>query len=80
LYPADKEQETKAWLALGGQLGNNLSSNTPITFPGILILINQTPNQPGRPSGSVGSLVDHVAFRVPNLQASMTKWKGLVTW
>jgi hypothetical protein len=30
--------------------------------------------------GSAGSLIDHVAFRVPDLQASLTKWKGIETW
>jgi hypothetical protein len=40
LYAQDREKEAKAWMALGGRLGMNLSGNIPITFPGILILIN----------------------------------------
>src|SRR5882672_9808392 len=77
LAAPDREKEAKAWLALGGQLENNLSGNIPIGFPGIVVLVGQQ-----RPvsAGSAGSLIDHVAFRVPNLEASLTKWKGIETW
>src|SRR5438445_7926411 len=70
LAAPDREKEAKAWLALGGQLENNLSGNIPIGFPGIVVLVGQQ-----RPvsAGSAGSLIDHVGFRVPNLQASLAK-------
>lgn len=72
LTAPDLNKETKSWLTLGGRLGNNLSGNVPITFPGILILIHE-----GKTSGgSAGSVVDHVAFRVPDLEASIAKWKA----
>jgi len=82
LYPPDRQKETFAWLALGGRLGFNLSGNTPILFPGILILINDPPpgNKIEAPLGSAGSLVDHVGFRVSDLQAFTTDWKGFVAW
>jgi catechol 2,3-dioxygenase-like lactoylglutathione lyase family enzyme len=91
LYAADREKETKAWLALGGQLGINLSVQVPITFPGVLILINnsgvfqltsptdavaQATKQAPPRLGSEGSVIDHVAFRVPDLQASVARWRG----
>src|SRR6266852_7004061 len=77
IFPADREKEAKAWLALGGQLENNLSNNIPIGFPGIIILIgNPRPDN----LGSDGSVIDHAAFRVPDLQASVNKWKGIQTW
>src|SRR5215467_586019 len=77
LAAPDREKEAKAWLALGGQLENNLSGNIPIGFPGVVVLVGQS-----RPvnAGSAGSLIDHVAFRVPNLDASLAKWKGVETW
>src|SRR6266481_3554662 len=73
----DREKEAKAWMALGGQLENNLSGNIPIGFPGIIVLVGAA-----RPAnlGTAGSLIDHVAFRVANLQASLAKWKGVETW
>ena len=76
LFAPDWEKESKAWWALGGQLGSNLSSNIPITFPGIVILMHERKGG----GGSAGTMIDHVAFRVPNLQASLTKWKGVDTW
>src|SRR5713226_10598535 len=77
LAAPDREKEAKAWLALGGQLENNLSGNIPIGFPGIVVLVGQS-----RPvsAGSAGSLIDHVAFRVPNLDTALAKWKGVDTW
>ena len=72
LTAPDMEKESKAWLALGGQLGLNVSTGIPITFPGILVSLRQ-----GEISGgSEGSIVDHVAFRVPDLQASIARWHG----
>ena len=52
IFPADRERETKAWLALGGQFEYNLSNNIPIGFPGIVILVGNP-----RPSnlGSAGT-------------------------
>ena len=83
LFPPDRQKEIFAWESLGGKLGFNLSSNTPILFPGLLILINDA--KPGNtnakaPLCSAGSLVDHVTFKVRDLQASTTEWKGFVTW
>ena len=82
LYPPDRQKEVMAWLALGGRLGFNLSGNTPILFPGILILINdlQPTNKTGQALGSAGSLIDHVGFKVQNLEESTTSWKGFVAW
>jgi catechol 2,3-dioxygenase-like lactoylglutathione lyase family enzyme len=83
LYPPDRQKEAMAWLSLGGKLGFNLSSNTPIVFPGLLILINnpvEGNRNPAAPLGSEGSLVDHLTFKVRDLEASTTEWKGFVTW
>jgi len=77
LAAPDREKEAKAWLALGGQLENNLSGNIPIGFPGIVVLIARDRPVSG---GSEGSLIDHVACRVPNLEAALAKWKGVETW
>ena len=69
----DRDKEAKSWLTLGGQLGNNLTGdNVAVAFPGIMILLGQGDTS----GGSAGSVVDHVAFRVPNLQESMAKWKA----
>ena len=83
LYPPDRQKEIMAWLNFGGKLGFNLSSNTPLIFPGLLILINNPVDgnkDPKAPLGSEGSLVDHVTFKVKNLEENMTSWRGFVTW
>src|SRR5712691_1919867 len=69
----EREKETRSWLILGGQLGNNLTGdNVAIIFPGIVVLLGNGKNV----GGSEGSVLDHVAFRVPNLEASMAKWRA----
>jgi len=69
----DRDKEAKSWLTLGGQLGNNLTNdNVPIAFPGVVVLLGQGNTE----GGSAGSVLDHVAFRVPNIQESMARWKA----
>src|SRR5207302_3126985 len=62
LHPKDRYKETMALLSLGGTLGNNLSPNVPLVFPGVLILL-QEGQQPPK-GGNEGTVVDHIAFRV----------------
>src|SRR5262249_26790008 len=76
LNAPDWQKESKAWLAVGGQPGNNLSSNIPIVFPGIVVLMHERKTM----GGSAGTMLDHVAFRVPDLQARLARWKGVQTW
>src|SRR5258706_13335230 len=68
LAAPDREKEAKAWIALGGQLENNLSGNIPIGFPGVVVLIAQS-----RPvsAGSAGSLIHQVAFPEPNVDVNL---------
>ena len=77
LYPPEREKEAKAWIRMGGQLLNNFSGNIPIGFPGIIILVGAERKSS---MGTAGSLVDHLAFRVADLQADLTKWAGVKTW
>src|SRR5215469_17716770 len=85
LYPKDRNKEVLAWISFGGKLGYNLSSNTPVYFPGLLVLINEaktsSSNREGKtPLGSEGSLIDHVTFKARDLAASTRGWNGFVTW
>src|SRR5215467_7274310 len=65
LHPKDRYKETLALMSLGGQLGTNLSPNVPLVFPGVLILLQEGQQAPT--AGSEGTAVDHIAFRVANL-------------
>ena len=72
----DVQAEKKLWLALGGTAAKQLSANANrevVKFPGVLIAIGKQKEPPT--GGSTGSVIDHVGFRVPDVQASMAKWK-----
>ena len=67
----DAEAHKKFWVALGA---------TPVKagvlelmkFPGVVILVRK-----GEPTGgTVGSVVNHIAFNVPNTQEAMARWKA----
>jgi catechol 2,3-dioxygenase-like lactoylglutathione lyase family enzyme len=71
LAVADLEASKMFWLDLGAA---PVSSGPleGVTFPGALILLGN-----GEPSGgTAGSVVNHVGFLVPNVQAAMSKWKA----
>ena len=70
----DEAAEKKLWLTLGGTLGKELSANVAIKIPGVLILAHKEKDPPI--GGSVGSVIDHIGFHVPNVQASIAKWKA----
>src|SRR6516165_7317630 len=74
LHPKDRYKETLALLSLGAALGNNLSPNVPLVFPGILILLQEGQQPPT--GGSEGTVVDHFAFRVPNLEETLARVKA----
>ena len=71
LVVQDLEAGKKFWLAMGGT-PTKLGANEVIKFPGVLIFLRK-----GEPAGgSVGSVVNHIGFYVPNVQESVTKWKA----
>ena len=74
LHPQDRYKETLALMSLGGELGNNLSPNVPLVFPGVLILLQEGQKPPT--GGSEGTAVDHFAFRVPNLEQTLARVKA----
>src|SRR6202171_2344171 len=67
----DVEAGKTFWLAMGAT-PSKVGANEVMKFPGVLILLRK-----GEPSGgSVGSVVNHIGFYVPNVQESVTKWKA----
>src|SRR5258707_12958128 len=47
-----------------------------VQFPGVLVILNQGPNTPPSTGGTVGTVVNHVGFTVPNVQEAVAKWKA----
>jgi catechol 2,3-dioxygenase-like lactoylglutathione lyase family enzyme len=73
----DIPAEKKLWLALGAVPANPISANAnreTVKFPGVVVTIAKQKDEPI--GGSVGSIVDHVGFKVPNLQTAVAKWKA----
>jgi catechol 2,3-dioxygenase-like lactoylglutathione lyase family enzyme len=70
----DRTKETFALMSLGARLGNNLSPNVNVVFPGLLILLLEG-DQPPK-GGTEGTVVDHIAFRVPDLPDTLARVKA----
>jgi catechol 2,3-dioxygenase-like lactoylglutathione lyase family enzyme len=69
----DIEATKKFWIAVGGTLANKLGANEVVKFPGVLILIRKAMDPP---AGTVGSVVNHIGFLVPNVAATRAKWQA----
>src|ERR1044072_9919186 len=75
LNSRDIEANKKILVAMGGTLVN--AGNFQIVrFPGVLVYLNQGAGAAPANGGTVGSVVNHVGFTVPNTQAAVAKWKG----
>jgi len=76
LVVQDLDGAKKFWSDFGGTPGK-LGANELYKFPGVLILLRK-----GEPNGgSVGSVVNHIGFKVKSMEQSLAKWKaaGLTT-
>lgn len=67
---ADLDANVKFWTTLGGT-AFKFGPGQGVKFPGVLILLRK-----GDPTGPMdGTIVNHVGFHVPNVQAALAKWK-----
>ena len=73
LNSKDVEANKKIFVALGGTYKKNGNFDIVI-FPGVVVFLNQGPGTPPANGGTVGTVVNHVGFLVPNVQASVAKW------
>ncbi len=69
----DMDATKKFWMDVGGKPANKLGANEVVKFPGVLILIRKATEDP---AGTVGSVVNHIGFLVPNVEAARAKWKA----
>jgi catechol 2,3-dioxygenase-like lactoylglutathione lyase family enzyme len=75
LNSRDVESNKKIFVALGGtpiKLGNF----DVVKFPGVVVFMQLPPGAPPSSGGTVGSVVNHVGFLVPNVQEAVAKWKA----
>jgi len=69
----DIEATKKFWIAVGGTPASKLGANEVVKFPGVLILIRKAMDPP---AGTVGSVVNHIGFLVPDVAATRAKWQA----
>src|SRR5713226_4786687 len=71
LVVPDLDASKKLWVALGAT-PVKFGEGEIMRFPGILVFLRK-----GDPTGpSVGSVVNHIGFHVPNVQESVKKWNA----
>lgn len=75
LNSRDIEANKKIFVAMGGT-AIKTGNFEIVRFPGVLVYLNQGPGAPPANGGTVGSVVNHVGFTVPNTPAAVAKWKA----
>jgi catechol 2,3-dioxygenase-like lactoylglutathione lyase family enzyme len=75
LNSRDVEANKKIFLGMGGTEGGP-GPLQRVTFPGVVVILNQQAGAPPATGGTVGSVVNHVGFIVQNVQESVAKWKA----
>jgi catechol 2,3-dioxygenase-like lactoylglutathione lyase family enzyme len=75
LNSRDIEATKKILVAMGGtaqQAGNF----QVVKFPGVFVFLHLGPGAAPETGGTVGTVVNHVGFIVPNVQQAIAKWKA----
>ncbi len=75
LNSRDVEANKKIFLGMGGTEGGP-GPLQRVTFPGVVVILNQQAGAPPATGGTIGSVVNHVGFIVQNVQESVAKWKA----
>jgi catechol 2,3-dioxygenase-like lactoylglutathione lyase family enzyme len=75
LNSRDIEANKKIFVAMGGT-AIKAGNFDIVRFPGVLVYLNQAAGAPPANGGTVGSVVNHVGFTVPNTQEAIAKWKA----
>src|SRR3989440_4757209 len=75
LNSRDIEANKKIFVAMGGTAVKNGNFDI-VRFPGVVVFLNQGPGTPPATGGTVGTVVNHVGFLVPNVQQSIAKWRA----
>ena len=47
-----------------------------VKFPGVVVFLHLRPGSPPATGGTVGTVINHVGFLVPNVQEAVAKWKA----
>src|ERR1700682_708276 len=75
LNSRDIEANKKIFVGLGGTAIKPGDFDI-VVFPGVNVYLNQRAGAPPASGGTVGSVINHVGFLVPNVQEAVAKWKN----
>jgi catechol 2,3-dioxygenase-like lactoylglutathione lyase family enzyme len=75
LNSKDVEATKKILVAMGGTAIKNGNFEI-VKFPGVAVYLNVAAGAAPANGGTVGSVVNHVGFTVPNTQEAVAKWKA----
>ena len=75
LNSRDVEGSKKILVAMGGTAIKNGNFEI-VKFPGVAVYLNQAAGAPPANGGTVGSVVNHVGFTVPNVADAVARWKA----
>jgi catechol 2,3-dioxygenase-like lactoylglutathione lyase family enzyme len=75
LNSRDVEANKKLFVALGG-IAAKPGDFEIVKFPGVVVFLHLRPGVPPSSGGTDGSVINHVGFRVPNVQKAVAKWKA----
>jgi catechol 2,3-dioxygenase-like lactoylglutathione lyase family enzyme len=75
LNSRDVAANKKIFVALGGK-PIKAGDFEIVQFPGVNVYLNQRPGTPPPTGGTVGTVINHVGFLVPDVQAVIAKLKG----
>jgi len=75
LNSRDVAANKKIFLGMGGTAGDAGPLHR-VTFPGVVVILNQAAGAAPATGGTVGSVVNHVGFIVKNVPESVAKWKA----
>src|SRR3954454_16561665 len=75
LNSRDIEANKKIFVALGG-VGAKPGAFDIVKFPGVVVFLHQQPGTPPPTGGTVGTVINHVGFLVPNVAEAVSRWKA----
>jgi catechol 2,3-dioxygenase-like lactoylglutathione lyase family enzyme len=75
LNSRDVEVNKKILVAMGGTAVSR-GERESVGFPGVLVILSLRPGTPPATGGTAGTVVNHVALAVQNVQAAVANWKA----
>jgi catechol 2,3-dioxygenase-like lactoylglutathione lyase family enzyme len=75
LNSANVEASKKIFVALGG-IAAKPGDFDIVKFPDVVVFLHLRPGLPPSTGGTDGTVINHVGFHVPNVQAAVANWKS----